>query len=353
MYDIAIVGSGPAGANLARLIGNQYKVLLIDKRDLENENPNNLTNKCCGGLLAPDAQKMIARLGLGIPKDILVDPQLFAVRTIDLTNNLERLYQRFYFNIDREKFDRWLVSTLPPCVDRKFNAVVKSFAELPEGYEIRYIHSSREISVSTRLIIGADGAFSGVRRFLNKGNIFPDKYIAVQEWFECQDSTPYFTAVFDEEISDFYSWIIPKDNYLLVGSALKPMDNPLEKFNLLKTKLTQIGFNFSSKLKTEGAYILRPKKVSQLYAGRGGIALIGEAAGAISPSSAEGISYALKSSLYLAQSFEDGIDGFLDRYKKKIKDIKFNLLMKNLKSPAMYNPFLRQLVMKSGLQSIK
>lgn len=68
MYDIAIVGSGPAGANLARLIGDKYRVLLIDKRDLENENPKNLSNKCCGGLLAPDAQKMIAKLGLGIPK---------------------------------------------------------------------------------------------------------------------------------------------------------------------------------------------------------------------------------------------------------------------------------------------
>ncbi len=57
MYDIVIVGSGPAGSNLARLIGDKYKVLLIDKRDLENENPKNHTNKCCGGLLAPDAQK--------------------------------------------------------------------------------------------------------------------------------------------------------------------------------------------------------------------------------------------------------------------------------------------------------
>ena len=35
MYDITIIGAGPAGANLARLIGDKYKVLLIDKRDLE------------------------------------------------------------------------------------------------------------------------------------------------------------------------------------------------------------------------------------------------------------------------------------------------------------------------------
>jgi geranylgeranyl diphosphate/geranylgeranyl-bacteriochlorophyllide a reductase len=353
MYDIAIVGSGPAGANLARLIGDKYKVLLIDKRDLENENPKNLTIKCCGGLLAPDAQKMIAKLGLGIPKDILVEPQLFAVRTIDLTNNLERLYQRFYFNMDREKFDRWLVSVLPTGVDKKFNSLFKNFTEIPGGYEIRYIYNRQEVSARTRVIIGADGAFSRVRNFIGKDINTPEKYIAIQERFACPYPIPYFTAIFDEEISDFYSWIIPKENYLLLGSALKPKENTREKYDILKSKLIQLGFNFDNKIKTEGAYIYRPKKASQIYVGRDGIALVGEAAGAISPSSAEGISYALKSSLYLAQSLEEGIDGFLDRYKQKVKDIKLNLLIKNLKSPAMYNPFLRKLAMKSGLQSIK
>jgi len=353
MYDIVIVGSGPAGSNLARLLGDKYKVLLIDKRDLENKNSKNHTSKCCGGLLAPDAQKMIAKLGLGIPKDILVDPQLFAVRTIDLTNKLERLYQRFYFNMDREKFDSWLVSLIPSSVDKKFNSIFRSFTQITGGYKIRYIYNKRELSVKTRVIVGADGAFSSMRRSEGKDISIPEKYISIQEWFECPNHIPYFTAIFDEEISDFYSWIIPKENYILLGSALKPKENAREKYDILKTKLTQVGFNFDNKIKTEGAYIYRPTKVSHFYAGREGIAFIGEAAGAISPSSAEGISYALKSSLYLAQSLEEGIDGFLDRYERKVKDIKLNLFIKNLKSQAMYDPLLRQLAMRSGILSIK
>ncbi|SHO48370.1 FAD-binding protein [Anaerocolumna xylanovorans] len=353
MYDIVIAGAGPAGANLARLLGNRYKVLLIDKRDLENENPKNQSNKCCGGLLAPDAQKMIAKLGLGIPKDILVDPQLFAVRTIDLTNHLERLYQRFYFNIDREKFDRWLVSLLPSDVDKKFNAVFKAFAKIPGGYEIQYTCNGQELYAKTKVLVGADGAASRVRTLIGKNIAVPEKYIAVQEWFECPYEIPYYTAIFDEEISDFYSWMIPKENCLLLGAALRPRENTKEKYELLKSKLTKLGFDFNHKIKTEGAFINRTRKLSQFYTGQDGIALVGEAAGAISPSSAEGISYALKSSFCLAQSLETGIDGFLDRYKQKTADIRLNLLLKNLKSPAMYNPFLRQLAMKSGLQSIK
>ena len=138
----------------------------------------------------------------------------------------------------------------------------------------------------------------------------------------------------------------------ILGSALKPGDNTREKFDLLKTKLTKLGFNFNNKIRTEGAFIYRPRKVSQFYSGCDNIALIGEAAGAISPSSAEGISYALKSSIYLAQSLEAGLDGFLDRYNRKARDIKFNLLVKNIKSPVMYNPILRNIIMKSGFQSI-
>ena len=352
MYDIVIVGAGPAGSNIARLISDRYKVLLIDKRDMENDNPLNLKSKCCGGLLAPNAQKMIAKLGLSLPKDILVNPQLFAVRTIDITNNIERLYQRFYLNFDRDKFDKWLVSLVPNQVDKNFNALFKGFTKVTDGYEVRYIYKSKEKLVKTRIIIGADGAHSMVRNLISKGVNIPKQYIAIQEWFECKDLMPYYGAIFDEEITDFYSWTIPKDDYIILGSALRPNDNAHKKFEKLKNKLKNYGFSFQNKIKTEGAYIYRPNKSSNLYVGEDNIALIGEAAGAISPSSAQGISYALRTSLHLAHSLEDGREDFLERYKKNVKDIKANLMIKKLKLPVMYQPFVRKMAMKSGFQSI-
>jgi flavin-dependent dehydrogenase len=74
MYDVAIIGAGPAGATLARLIGDQYKVLLIEKRRLPDQSEGFSAIKCCGGLLAPDAQMMLSKLGLGLPKSVLEDP---------------------------------------------------------------------------------------------------------------------------------------------------------------------------------------------------------------------------------------------------------------------------------------
>lgn len=41
-------------------------------------------SKPCGGLLSEDAQRSLARYDITLPKDVLVDPQIFAVKTIDL-----------------------------------------------------------------------------------------------------------------------------------------------------------------------------------------------------------------------------------------------------------------------------
>ncbi|WP_432666357.1 FAD-binding protein [Wukongibacter baidiensis] len=352
MFDVAIIGAGPAGSTLAHLIAHKYRVLLIDKRDLNNENNKNPIVKCCGGLLAPDAQHIMATIGLALPRDVLVDPQLFTVRTMDFTNNIERFYQRFYLNMDREKFDRWLVSQVPGTVEKRFNSMFKSFKKLEEGYEVKYNHGGKTYTERAKIIIGADGGNSRIRKIAFKEETFPSKYISIQEWFKVSELMPYFIAIFDESITDFYSWIIPKDEHVLLGAALKLNDNTNGKFELLKEKLKKHGFNLENRLKREGAYIYRPTSLSHVVSGNENIALIGEAAGAISPSSAEGFSYAFKSALYLAESLEDGIDGFLDRYQRKMKKIKMNILLKNLKSPAMYNPIIRGQVMRSGIQSM-
>lgn len=79
-FDIAVIGAGPAGCTFARLVGSKYKVAVIDpKTDKEDS-----FKKPCGGLLSEDAQKTLARFDLTLPKSVLVDPQIFAVRTIDL-----------------------------------------------------------------------------------------------------------------------------------------------------------------------------------------------------------------------------------------------------------------------------
>lgn len=353
MYDVAIIGGGPAGATLARLIGEQYRVLLVDKRQLINSPERSLSGKCCGGLLAPDAQRMLSKLGLGLPRSVLEEPQLFVVRAIDIQQSLEGYYQRHYINMNRQKFDRWLLSMVPSGVDIRLGCQLKSYSSENNYFNLTLRQDNKMYVEKARILVGADGASSKVRAQSFPKNLSPKKYFAIQEWVRADSNLPYFSSFFDPEITDYYCWTIPKGDRLLIGAALHPKENTAEKFKLLKTKLRNHGFQFGKTVWREGAYILRPLRTRQLSTGTKGIALLGEAAGWISPSSAEGISYAFRSALLLAEALRSTPHDFEKRYYQKTRALRRNIFLKNFKSRFIFNPTLRKVVMRSGLQSMQ
>ena len=139
MYDMIIVGAGPAGATLARGLGRRYRVLLVDKRNFDSEAKRDSREKSCGGLLDPSAQKALTRLNLALPKSVLASPQVFAIRAIDLDNQMERYYQKQYVNVDRVEFDRWLVqkAVAQRGVTLMEEASVVGFREEPHFIQVK------------------------------------------------------------------------------------------------------------------------------------------------------------------------------------------------------------------------
>lgn len=353
MYDVAIIGAGPAGSTLAKLIGERYRVLLIDKRRFKRPPESLSSSKCCGGLLAPDAQRMLSKLGLGLPKNVLEEPQLFVVRAIDIQQGLEGYYQRHYINMNREKFDRWLLSMVPASVDIRLGCQLKTFTTENDHVSLTLIHDNKSYVEKTRILVGADGASSKVRAQSLPQHPSPQKYFAIQEWVEADSNLPYFSSFFDPEITDYYCWTIPKGNHMIIGAALRPKAETTHKFKLLKRKLQDHGFQFGKTVWREGAYILRPARIQQLSTGTKGIALLGEAAGWISPSSAEGLSYAFKSALMLAEALRPSPDDFEKRYHQKSRALRRNIFLKNLKALFIFNSRLRKVIMRSGLQGME
>ena len=374
MFDILIIGAGPAGSNLARLLGNtaKYSVCLIEKRRLDlSEDP--LRQKACGGLLSPDAQKIMAKLELSLPSSVLEDPQIFKVRTIDFDNGLERYYPRHYLNMNRERFDRYLFELIPETVDKRCGMVVKDLYAMDGFWEVHYKDLEGKIQiVQTKFLVAADGANSLVKRrclpSTSEGaKRSSKKYFSIQKWYPIKETLPYFTGIFDSSITDYYSWTIQKGTHLILGTAI-PCDDAFgptadAAFRRLQDKVSKhLNIALDAPDKSEGAFIERSQLQSDLCfsasvkvinGSRLPLALIGEAAGATSPTSAEGFSYGLTTSLKLFKALEGGLKHAEKRYDLACNSVRRNLMMKRFKSPAMYWPKVRGAVMTSGLTAIK
>lgn len=346
MYDIVIIGAGPAGSILAKLISKtNKKILIIDAENEKNKKP-------CGGLLAPDAQKELAHYDLVIPKDILVSPQIFSVKTMDLVSKQIKYYQRYYLNMDRYKFDKYLISLIPKNV-KKINGRVVSIKK-QDNYILEVLEKNKKSIINSKIIVGADGCNSIVRRTFYKNNIM--KYMAIQEWYKCVDtSNSFYSCIFDRKTSDSCSWLIHKDEYLIYGGAFD-IKNSKDKFFEQKNRLSKfLNVDLNEPVKREACLVYRPKRFKDFVTGKDGAYLIGEAAGFISASSFEGISSAIKSADILSKIIikNDNINKITKLYRLKTINLKIKLRLKVIKRWFMYTSIVRNIIMMLGIDTIK
>lgn len=298
-FDVVVVGGGPCGSTAAwDLAKAGRRVLLLDRAG---------RIKPCGGAVPP---KLLEEFD--VPTSLLV-AQARSARMIapsDRKVDMPVGALGFVGMVDRDIFDEWLRSRAEKAgaVRRTgtFDHVERASGR-PTYVCYRDGRGGATHRVSTRLVIGADGARSAVARQNIDG---ADRMPCVFAYHEVIKSPPSTEQGFDASrcdvfyqgklSPDFYAWIFPHGDTssVGVGSANKGFS--------LRGAVSQmrgdLGLEECETVRCEGAPI--PLKPLKRWDNGRDVLVAGDAAGVVAPASGEGIYYAMSAGRTSAQAAE-------------------------------------------------
>ena len=295
LYDVIVVGAGPAGATLAyQLAKRGVGVLVLEKEKLPRY-------KCCAGGVTSKAARLLDFDISEVVEDV--------VHEVSFTFNMGRPYlgrhsQPLIYTVMRDAFDHFLVKRAQ-----------QMGAELIDGQRAKRIQVSADwveiitadSSFRSRLAVGADGTYSMVARELGMRRAIEylvgmESEIAVPE----QELPRWRSRVHIDLgcVPGGYAWVFPKRNHLSIGagclvSRAKSLRRTYQKF------LNSLGIGSYTIVRSGSHLIPTGAKGGLVWHDRA--LLLGDAAGLTDPLTGEGIYYAIQS----AQLAAPVIEGFL------------------------------------------
>ncbi|GAB2614632.1 geranylgeranyl reductase family protein [Streptomyces capparidis] len=289
VWDVVVVGAGPAGSSAARAAAAAgRRVLLLEKAEL----PRYKT--CGGGIIGPSREALPP--GFDLPLRDRVTAVTFTMN--GRLGRTRRARKPLFGLVNRPEFDAALADAAV-----KEGAVLRTGAtvsrveqhgpSVPDRRTVAVILSDGEV-VLARAVVGADGSASRIGAHVGV------KFDQVDLGLEAEIPVP--DAVAEDwagrvlidwgPLPGSYGWVFPKGNVLTVGVIAARGQGGATK-NYLDAFVARLGLSGFEPAMSSGHLTRCRAEGSPLSRGR--VLVAGDAAGLLEPWTREGISYALRS----------------------------------------------------------
>lgn len=336
LYDVIIVGGGPAGSTCAYILGQKHiKVLLIEKAQFPRD-------KTCGDFISARLSDKMKELGLydavkntthSVIEDLLFSHPV--VGSFLIKDSLSRACSTG-FVCKRENLDKTLFEEAKKHVDVLEGTKVKGL--LFEGNQVVGVCSENR-NFRAKIVVGADGANGITAKALGVETLDENhNAVAIRSYYSnIKGVTNNIELHFLDEVQPGYFWIFPTDQAtgeanVGLGVLSRNVRNKNLQLKQLLQRITKEHPQFRERFAQ--AECLAPVKGWSLPFGSkrrsiafNGALLIGDAAGLIDPMSGEGIENGFRSAECAAkiiqQAFiaKDFSYSFLLKYEKAMESL--------------------------------